>query len=714
MRTPSATLLTAALLRVIASGEALPAGDSLSRGDSSAIDLRSVTVTGKKSQADRLRRSALPVLVVETEKARRQSADLGEVMARTQGVSVRRDGGLGSKSRFSLNGLTDDQIRFFLDGLPLDFSGFPGGIAQVPVNWIDHAAVYRGVVPIALGADALGGAVNLVSRRDFRDHGAFLSLQKGSFGTDVMALGLQKKWTSGFFLRAHGFFETSDNDYPVAVEVTDARGKRAAAELPRFHDGYLAYGNGLEAGFTHRPWARLFSIKGFVSRNEKEVPHSLDMQRPYGEVAYGGTHAGLQLKYRHFLFPKLEVDVVGGLSRDSSAFADTSHCAYNWRGDCVTQRAFAGEITGTPRDQYIATDAAFGRFNLAWFVGEAHTLRLTHAPTFTHRSGRNSLVSDAANDPLAHRRDMGTAVTGIEHQYLSPAAAVDQVIFLKHYLQDIRAVQPAGGAGLRDQSRTTSLWGVGNAFRLRVADPLHLKASYEYAIRQPRPTEVFGDGKLILENLALVPERSHNANVGLQVAVPTQTWGKAEAEINGFLRLPHQLIHPMGRMDVVYQNIYDARSAGAEAALSWEAADGKWQWNANASYLDYRNASRSGPFAFYAGDRIPNRPFLFANGGMEYVLPFATPAWREIRFFSHHRYVHAFYRTWESLGAADQKQTIPAQFTHGAGITAFFRPGILKIWATAEIQNLTDGRRFDFYGVQRPGRAYSVKLNAEL
>jgi hypothetical protein len=47
------------------------------------------------------------VLVVETREAKRKTADLGELLARSQGTGVRRGGGLGSGTRFSLAGLTD-------------------------------------------------------------------------------------------------------------------------------------------------------------------------------------------------------------------------------------------------------------------------------------------------------------------------------------------------------------------------------------------------------------------------------------------------------------------------------------------------------------------------------------------------------------------------------------------------------------------------------
>ncbi len=55
------------------------------------------------STAERLAKSAQAVQVIETEQAKQQSADLGEVLARSE-IGVRRGGGLGSTTRFSLNG----------------------------------------------------------------------------------------------------------------------------------------------------------------------------------------------------------------------------------------------------------------------------------------------------------------------------------------------------------------------------------------------------------------------------------------------------------------------------------------------------------------------------------------------------------------------------------------------------------------------------------
>lgn len=150
------------------------------------------------SEAEQLQQSPDAVHVIDLRREQGHAADLGEVLARAQGIAVLRDGGLGSGMRFSLNGLYDDQIRFFLDEVPLPLAGYAIDIVNVPVNLIERVDVYRGVVPIRFGADALGGVVNLVTDRSYQSD-AGLSYQVGSFGTHRLTLhGRYRHEPSGF------------------------------------------------------------------------------------------------------------------------------------------------------------------------------------------------------------------------------------------------------------------------------------------------------------------------------------------------------------------------------------------------------------------------------------------------------------------------------------------------------------------------------------
>ena len=91
--------------------------------------------------------------------------DLSHALDRISGVRIRETGGVGSNSTFSLNGFSGRQVRFFIDGVPMENFGTSFQINNIPINLAERIEVYKGVVPISFGADALGGAVNIVTTK---------------------------------------------------------------------------------------------------------------------------------------------------------------------------------------------------------------------------------------------------------------------------------------------------------------------------------------------------------------------------------------------------------------------------------------------------------------------------------------------------------------------------------------------------------------------
>ncbi|MDF2695765.1 MAG: TonB-dependent receptor [Labilithrix sp.] len=688
-----------------------------------------VRVRGRASEARRLQESAEAVTVVETRRARQQSSDLGEVMARTQGVAVRRAGGLGSNARFSLNGLYDDQIRFFLDGVPLDLAGYPLGIANVPVNLVERADIYRGVVPIRFGADALGGAVNLVTDQRY-ETGGNASYQIGSFGTNRLTLAARTRHDpSGFVVRGTGFLDLAKNNYRVDVEVPDERGRLRPATVTRFHDGYVARGGSLEVGFVDRPWARRLLLNAFASAYGKELQNNTVMTVPYGEVNYGEAVYGATLRYEQPLFRNLELEALGNYAYRTIDFVDRSIWVYDWFGRRVRERRVAGEIqTDKPTDQTLWQHSALARTTLTWTIAPEHVLRASLSPTFTTRTGDERLQADPrARDPLTAKRDLFTFVSGVEYQVdaipvpnerasESPREhRLQNVVFAKDYLYNASSEEVLVGGGFRPRSTDSHSLGVGDSLRFRVSPWLYAKASYEYATRLPRPDEVFGDGKLITANLGLEPEVSHNGNVGPRFELRRSAIGDLTVDVNGFWRESDRLIVMLNSdRFFTYQNVFRARALGVEGSAAW-SSPGRWLTvDGSTTFQDVRNVGDEGAFADFEGDRIPNRPWLFASWGARLRFPRILASSDELEPFYMGRYVHSFFRGWESQGAREFKQVVDAQITHGLGLTYSVRNDLTRISSTFEVQNLTDARVYDYFGVQRPGRAFFIKLTAEL
>ncbi|OJH39526.1 TonB-dependent siderophore myxochelin receptor MxcH [Cystobacter ferrugineus] len=673
------------------------------------------TVSGR-SEAERLRQSAEAVKVISTRRAKARSADLGQVLASQEGVEVRRTGGLGSTALFSLNGLTDDQVRFFLDGVPLDLSGYPFGVANVPVNLVDSVQLYRGVVPVRYGADALGGAVNLTSAPlEEGLHGA-ASLQGGAFNTYRLTLGgSYRPAPDGFFARAHFFADTTDNDYPVDVEDVDERGTPVPVTLRRFHDGYRALGGGVEAGASKLAWADRITLRAFGSSHDKELQHNLVMEgAPYGEARYGATSLGAQVLYEKELSQDVRLDVLAGYGWQSTELVDVSEWVYNWHGERVF-RGGAGEIGDDATDQTLWQQAVYGRANVSWSVAKAQTLRLALAPTLTLRTGEDRRPASPSDpDPLAPERSLLTLVTGLEYEVDLLDDALEVIVFAKDYVYAGRAQAPLETGGWLRKDRDLHRVGGGAALRLRLSEPVYLKASYERATRLPRADEVFGNGVLILENLDLEPEYSHNLNLGV-ATVPLRTGlGTFRGELNGFARLADNLILLAGRdRDWSYQNVYAARILGVEGAAGWNSRGGLVSLDANATFQDGRNTSAQGTFGAFEGRRLPNRPWFFLNATARVSLRRLAFGDDELSPFWTTRYVHGFFRNWEGLGTVASKDTIDAQLVQAAGVGYRVTRGGVTLGLTAELENLTDARVFDFFGVERPGRAGWLKGTVE-
>ncbi|HEX8701335.1 MAG TPA: TonB-dependent receptor [Myxococcaceae bacterium] len=677
----------------------------------------SVEVTAPAGgKAQLLTESPEAVAVVRLDVARERSADLGDVLRRTEGVAVQRPGGLGTQSTLSLNGLSGSQVRTFVDGVPLELAGWGEDVGSVPVPLLERVEVYKGVVPLRLGADALGGALNLVSDERTWNSFAHASLQLGSYGTARLTAAARKApGPSGLFASARVSLDTARNDYRVDVEAPDAQGRVQPLTVRRFHDGYRALSGGVEAGVAARPWADVLALRAGHARSAKELQHGPLMSVPYGEAESASEAWSLQARYRKLSLwgGRADVEALAHASWRRLSLRDAATFVYDWRGERVRERRVAGEM-GEPRDAWVVERGVFGRAGLGLQLAPAHRLQLTSSPQVTRRRGDDRLDEvEGARDVLNEPQLRASLVSGVGWDARLLGGVLESSFFVKHYWLTVRADQEVRFGELEAVRRTDRAWGVGEGVRLRLTDALALKASYEWATRLPSADEAFGDGVLVAANPELEPERGHNLNATLQWVRPQGPLGAASAEATAFARLvKNQVALMRGELAAQHQNVLGARALGVEGALRWVTPGGRLEASASASYTDLRNTSRDGAFAPYRGDRIPNRPFLFAAAELRGRLDGPLPGDDAVRPFLASRYTHRFFRGWESLGASDTKQVVPAQWVQDAGVTwALPTRGLT---ATIEVRNLLDARTYDVVGVQGPGRAFALTLASTL
>jgi outer membrane receptor protein involved in Fe transport len=680
-----------------------------------AEKLNDVVVKGI-SEKQKKEQTAQAVSVIEIKEAKFKTADLGEVLAQTQGINVRRTGGLGSRTNFSMNGLTGNQIRFFLEGIPLEYHGYTFGISTVPVNLIDRIEVYKGVVPIEFGADALGGAINLITPKIKRGFSGSFAAQAGSFGTYRSSLILNNyNEKTGFFIKGSGFYDTSQNNYKVDVDVPDDAGKIKKVTVPRFHDAYKGYGVQLITGLKDRTWAKELSIEGFFTDYTKEIQHNqLMVGVPYGEVMTYRKSAGSVLTYRNDFGENFNLDFISGYNYRERQFKDVSDYVYNWYGERIEGSAgnVSGEISEStgPSDTYTWNNDVFSRLKASWKISNQYAVSFTSAPTYSKQTGDDRLIN--GYDPATAIRDYFTWVNGADFKVNALDEKLEDVFFIKNYWQKISSEEkiPSNNSIIKED-RSVNYFGFGNGFRFKFNSQFATRLTYEYATRLPQTDELFGDGQFIQGNLNLKPERSHNVNFELFFTSKTNfeksSW---QVQTNFFLRkIDNQILFvPSLDRNNIYQNVFAATSKGIEVSGSWTSKNDKLSFRANSTYQHFYNDSDEGIFAAYKGDRVPNQPYFFANGGANYSFHNVVGKSDKLSLFLDARYVYEFYRSWES--ASVNPFVIPSQQTFDFGATYHNSLNGVKYALTAEIQNLSNEKNYDFFGVQKPGRSFNIKL----
>ncbi|MBN1297388.1 TonB-dependent receptor [bacterium] len=140
---------------------------------------------------------------------------LPELLSGVVGVTIKDFGGLGNLSTVSIRGSAANQVLVLLDGMPLNTASDAGiNLATLPLDAIEKVEVLRGADSAVYGSGAMGGVINLITRRA-REAGwqTSGSLSMGSYDTLNLNTGL---WHSlpHFDWRVIANYRRSVGDFP--------------------------------------------------------------------------------------------------------------------------------------------------------------------------------------------------------------------------------------------------------------------------------------------------------------------------------------------------------------------------------------------------------------------------------------------------------------------------------------------------------------------
>ncbi|MEM1134417.1 MAG: TonB-dependent receptor [Bacteroidota bacterium] len=700
----------------------------LSNGESKKImlvlqesvqELDELVVLGK-SKATELREQAYAVEVVEAKGFKNLSTNANDILSRIAGVNIRQSGGLGSAFSLSLNGLSGNQVRIFLDGIPMDYFGTSLSLNNFSANLIERIEVYKGVVPIHLSSDALGGAINVITGKKMTPY-LDASHSIGSFGTHIASLNAQyREQKSGFTVRLKSFYNTSQNNYKVPINLVNFEtGKEAdtATEVERFHDAYKSKMLWAETGVTGTKYADQLLIGFLYSDNDNEIQQPANAigqaKIPYGEVSTEEEKSIINFTYSKtgLLRNKLNINTYFVSAFSENISKDTSSYRYDWFGNkSLRTDLSSGEIENRKTLLTLETDNYLGNVNAEYEIFDNHNLAINYSLNHLKLQGEDAYKAQN-NTQFSNPNEVTKQVFGASYTNSFFNKRLKNTFFTKLYNYKIQSLETNyQGNELSPFENTRENIGIGVSSTYQF-EKLQIKASYENATRFPEVIELFGDGLNFTPNPSLQPETSNNYNVGF-IFNNRSVIHPIIFSINSFLRDAEDFIIPQVQgIKVFHINNGKVLSKGIDLATSFSFMQ-KFIFTLNGTYLDLRdnNKWRNGEVGVentLYKIRLPNVPHLFGNFTVSYRKQDFLRAQDSFSISATENYVHSFFYRWENLASKD-KGIVPEQWT--TNLEFVYSLDNEKYNGALGISNLWDAKVYDNFQQLRPGRTFNFKF----
>lgn len=666
----------------------------------------------------RLKRSAFNAVALDTKALQNSTQNLSEALAQAPGMKIRESGGVGSDMQLMMDGFTGKHIKIFIDGVPQEGVGSSFGLNNIPVNYAERIEVYKGVVPVGFGTDAIGGVINIITKKNRDKWFLDASYSYGSFNTHKSYVNFGQTFRSGLTYEINVFQNYSDNNYYVDTPVKDftagAINKKKIEHVKRFHDTYHNEAVIGKIGFVDKKWADRLMFGFTYSHMYKDIQTGVRQ-----EVVFGGKYRkgysimpSLDYRKRDFFVRGLDLVLTANYNKNMTNNVDTSSYEYNWRGEMRPLR-----MPGEQSYQNTRSDNNNwnGTLTANYRIGKAHTFTFNHVINAFRRSNQSLLNEDSEANAIP--KETRKNISGLSYR-LMPTEHWNLSVFGKYYNQFI-AGPVATSSAQDDYIRTTnsvSAMGYGAAGTYFILKSLQAKLSYEKAYRLPTNEEMFGDEDLETGDISLKPENSDNVNLNLSY---NETFGKHSVYVEGGLiyRNTKDYIQRNisdlsgGKYGATYVNHGRVETKGYNISVrygfaNWVSVGGNFtQMNVRDNVKTVTSGTNQESLTY--GARMPNLPYQFANSDVTFYWRNLWKKGNTLSVTYDNLYMHSFPLYSEAVGS-ESEFVVPTQFSHNLTLSYGIQNGRYNI--SFECRNLTNEKLYDNFSLQKAGRAFYGKV----
>ncbi len=668
--------------------------------------LNEVAITGK-TEKKKMETSGFAVAIIETKEASLRNLTTNELLDRSVGVRVRQNGGEGSPIEYNLNGMSGSTIGLFLDGIEISTYGSSFNLNNIPPAMIERIEVYKGVLPAHLSGNYIGGAINVIMKKDASANNITAAVSYGSFNTYRADVGgLYRNPKNGLTVRASGFYSHSDNDYEMW-------GKFSKYTLPglkvvryyrtkRPNDKFETLGGRFEFGFTDVKWADQFFIGYNVSDSYKQIPHGLTMTKPYfGRFNEYQAHVvSLNYNKKDLFINGLSLNVNAVHSRRSTYLQDTVSLKYNWDGTLLVKNAEGppetfgsepgmgqqGEAVMSNIDRTISNI----RSNLSYTIVSGHRLSLNHKFEKSDRNDQDLLTPERSK--WITLNDLTTNIWAMNYEAEILKGKIRTNFFGKYAIyqtnQTIPLSETNGIIAYDYNSTKRDNKGFGGTLSYEPIRNGFLIVSAEKSFIMPTDRHIYGEPENnLLANPDILPELAINYNLGARYTFTKSKNHRLSLYGNAFWRNGYDKIIQQTRVEEVIEgresqvediqvtqfvNLSKTQSVGFEAEINYIYNN---RLNAMVNFSKFNSLFKvqldenGMPHSLYNA-QVPNEPFFTVNSNVQYRFKNVFQKKADLNVYYNVGYVAPFRTIWME----SEWFTTPTQFVHDIGASYRF-PG---------------------------------------
>ncbi|HSM10389.1 MAG TPA: TonB-dependent vitamin B12 receptor [Lysobacter sp.] len=293
---------------VVACALAAPTVTAQTLDTTTDLDEIVVTATRTAASADA---ALAPVEVIDRAAIERsQARSLPDLLRGRAGISLSNQGGAGKLTTLFMRGSESDHVLVLIDGIRVG-SATSGLVSfqDLPIDLIERIEIVRGPRSSLYGSEAIGGVIQIFTRRDARGLAPRMHVGAGSNGLREFGAGFGARGERGWFGADYSHRRTDGIDACKVATPSPWAGCFISAPQPD-RDGYHNTALSARGGIDFNP---AWSLEAHALRAEGENDFDGDFvnrSETLQQVA-GGT-----LRWRPS--DALELHLTGGRNKDAS------------------------------------------------------------------------------------------------------------------------------------------------------------------------------------------------------------------------------------------------------------------------------------------------------------------------------------------------------------------------------------------------------------